>query len=296
MLLLFHCCYAFFPLPTLSLPLSSILLCGILTDLLSSVQKAAESILAQKAYQIYPFPVNDGRRQLFDNDSWLAAADPDAPKFKPGHKVCISYNKQPDLFVVVAVAVIPGRKDQPTSTSASASDVTALTESLDTTSIASTAVDDDDDSQTVTDEATSAGDPTYLYLVVPLSNASAMELKDTVNLALAKTVLEKYLVIPPVFFPGRVLHIPINKWGSELVLPVEIKKVKRGKGLTVGNTDPATRLAALQLGRETGLLAPTAPWSRKVDVWNYKFTHGSEWVCEDAVVDLVGGDFGGVWG
>ena len=89
----------------------------------------------------------------------------------------------------------------------------------------------------------------------------------------------------------------MSKWGTEIKLPVKIGEVKRGMGLKIKDSGPVQRLYGMQQDLELGFGGggrekPEGPLE---EVWLYKFVHGKEWIAEDVLVDLVGGDLAGVW-
>ncbi len=258
--------------------------------MLFSVQTAAERILLSKAYQVYHFPVADGTFDLNPTSSRDSAAvgeigNSDIPLFQPGSKVCLNYNRYPELYVVLAVAYPRRSTDTAASSSAVTPPVEDVTTSLETATVSrsdsagaataklGTVTASNADAETVstssltqpTSSATAAVTATaktkYLYLVLP--NVAA-KLKPKIDLVNAKVVYGEHLINPPVFAVNRVLRFPLQTKEADdaITLPVEIKKVVLNLGLDT-------------MGGE-----------REKDEWKYKFQHGTEWVPESVLMDL----------
>lgn len=203
--------------------------------------------------------------------------DPTAvPNLKLGAKVCLTYDRNPEIYVVVGAAFGP---DHPALESKGTQ---AITDDL-----AALAVADSKENAnapvTPTEQLAELVNPpdhgkNFIYLVVPVSGPGVKGLKPTIDLGTAKTVLEKNLSVPPRFVAGRIftVNVPIDRRGNMVAVPVEIASVQRGLGFSAG----AGAVASVA----NGGTAFNAPWE---DLWKYKLVHSGAWVSEEALGAVV---------
>jgi hypothetical protein len=247
-----------------------------------SIQSAAVSMLLKKAYQPYHFPEPTAAQQtLFklDQQDIANAFNPASPPtFKLGTKVCLAYNRNPEIYIVIGAAFRPGH---PTIAS---DEVQAITDGL--ASRTDATIKDIVKAPSPSTATSKPGQEVdhstkFVYLVVP---SGAKTLKPNTDLNTAKTILAENLSAPPRFAVGRVLllNLPIDRHSNTVVLPIEISSIQRGLGFAAGADANGAGPSFTN-----GTMDFRAPWE---DTWKYKLTHSGDWVSEETLVAMVDGN------